>query len=327
MRRDLTAIDTEFRAHRLEPIAPFASAANERECRCVVCGTVRWVRLRTLRRNGIACRWCHGWERWEPWGESSRRRALTGGTSLGDPAEVMRRLRHERLAPLTAIGDLYRAVGVVCLECGESFVTMPERMSVERPGWYGCARCSAERKQRVLSGADELFEANGLRLVGACRGEYVPQRAVCLACQSERRVSYDQLRAGTTPLCWTCTHGIRSDEPHRVYLFHFPNLGVMKVGLTHDRHDRRLWDHVTAGGKLISSVPVADREAARRLESFIRAKYVTWAATELRQTDFPQGGWTETWRDDAPPLDLPAAADLVTESDDGTRSQAPAPAS
>ncbi|HEY5000999.1 MAG TPA: hypothetical protein VII15_04090, partial [Candidatus Cryosericum sp.] len=94
---------------------------------------------------------------------------------------------------------------------------------------------------------------------------------------------------GAAPLCWTCTHGIRPDEPHRVYLFHFPALRVMKVGLTHDRHDRRFFQHMAEGGQLVDSVVVPDRESARRLEQLLKARFQPWSTADVGLQDFPQG--------------------------------------
>jgi hypothetical protein len=50
---------------------------------------------------------------------------------------------------------------------------------------------------------------------------------------------------------------------------------------------------------------VADRQAAFAGEAQILALYRTFEASNVGPQDFPQGGWTETWREDgAPPLDL-----------------------
>ena len=51
-----------------------------------------------------------------------------------------------------------------------------------------------------------------------CCGEIggVPQDAEWLACGTPRKVSLAELRDGTAPLYWTCPHGIRPDEPHRI---------------------------------------------------------------------------------------------------------------
>jgi hypothetical protein len=304
--RDRVSIDEEFRAADLEPVAPYTRVADERSCRCTKCGTLRHVRLSTLRKGGAACRWCSGWAKWTPWAERARATASTW-RSLGAPEDALARLQAENLAPLTPVGDLYQPVGVVCLVCGETFVTVPERLDKRHAGWFGCERCAADHRRQVRAGAAELFAANGLRLAGAC-GEYTPVACVCMACGSERRVALDDLRQGTAPLCWTCTHGIRADEPHRVYLFHFPALRVMKVGLTHNRHDRRLFDHVLNGGVVVDTVVVPDRESARRLETLLKARYEAWATADVGPADFPQGGWTETWRDDAPLPDLAAEA-------------------
>ena len=187
------------------------------------------------------------------------------------------------------MGDLYQPVGVVCLTCGETFVTVPVRIHAE-PGWNACQRCSSDRTRAIRVHAAAVFHANGLELLGPCRGEYTPQRTRCMTCGVERLVSYHRLQTGSSPLCWTCTHGIRPDEPHRVYLFHFPALNVMKVGLTHNRHDRRLFQHMAEGGELIDTIVVADRESARRLEQLLKARYESWLMAEVGPADFPQGG-------------------------------------
>ena len=297
---DIASVDAEFERAGLEPLEPFTAPGDERRCRCIHCGTTRWVRLRVIRRGGIACRWCHGWLKCRDFEKRARPGAAARET-LGTPVESLARLSARNLAPLTEVGDLYHPVGVVCLDCGETLVTVPER------GW-GCDRCSQARKQAALAGAEAVFRENGLELVRPCRGERVPQRVRCTSCGVERRVSLDDLKRGAAPLCWTCTHGIRPDEPHRVYLFHFPALRVMKVGLTHDRHDRRFFQHMAEGGQLVDSVVVPDRESARRLEQLLKARFQPWSTADVGPQDFPQGGWTEAWSDKAPIPDLEAEA-------------------
>ncbi len=103
---DPAEVDAEYRAAGLEPLAPYTRADEERECRCVECGTRRWVKLRTLRRGGIACRWCHGWRKWGPWSEEARERA-SSWREIEGREEALRRIRRENLAPLTPVGDVY----------------------------------------------------------------------------------------------------------------------------------------------------------------------------------------------------------------------------
>lgn len=300
-------------AHGLQALDPYLNASTPLRVRCTTCGVVRLARVDSLRNQGaVGCRWCHGWRQWGPWGESTRERAASWRAIAG-PEVVLQRLHRERLAPLTAIGDEYTPVGFVCLSCGELGVTMPERLHEERPGWFGCPRCAQDRKASIRANAAAVFEANGLTLSGPCRGEYVPQACACSVCKSHRWVSYAELVAGTAPLCWTCTHGIRPDEPHRVYLVRFDALGVMKVGLTHNRHDRRLGQHELEGGTVVESIGVPDRAAARALERWIIAYFAPWARPDgIGPAQFPQGGWTETWTEQgAPTLSLDTAAKLV----------------
>ena len=314
------AIDDEFRCAGLEPVSAFTRAGDERECRCTRCGTTRWVRLSNLRKGGVACRWCHGWDTWTPWGSQARTRAA-GWKPIGTPEESLELLGSVNLAPITPLGDLYAPVGAVCLTCGETLVTVPERIksSRSRPGWYSCQRCAADRKQRIREDAPTLFESNGLRLLGPCRGEYVAQHTECMTCGAERWVSYSDLLSGTDAECWTCRTGINPKEPHRVYLFHFADLGVVKVGITHNRDDRRLGDHQFAGGRLVDCIVVPNRAAAQLVEKVICSATRGWSATGVGPEDFPQGGWTETFRDDAPVFSLAAIATAVVRSSTSSR--------
>lgn len=287
----------------LEPLGPIGKSSDETRCRCTACGTTRWVRVANLRRGGIACRWCHGWAKWSPWGEQARRQASTW-RAVRDAEFTVETLASAHLRALTPVGDEFTPVGVECLRCGETTVVVPERIVLDR-GWNTCDRCSADRKAKVRSDADDVFRAHGLRLLGPCRGEFVPQACECLTCGSRRAVSFRQLVDGTAPLCWSCTYGIRPDEPHRVYLVRFAALGVLKVGLTHARHDRRLGQHEIEGGEVVQVVTVPDRAAARSVERSVLAVYEPWRSA-VGPLEFPQGGWTETWIDDpsAPECDL-----------------------
>jgi hypothetical protein len=297
-----------FTAVGLEPLEPYASRTAERRCRCTRCGTVRWVKLSVLDRGGIACRWCHGWAKWEPWSRRARNRAASWRTIDTSPEASIATIEGQGLVPLTRPGDEFSPVGFLCPHCGETGVTVPERIRGSDRDYYGCPRCQAAKTREVLGEAPDVFRAHGLELVGRARGEYVHQAAVCLTCGTRRKVALADLRDGTAPLCWTCTHGIRPDEPHRIYLVHFPALRAMKVGLTHARHDRRLLDHELVGGHVLATVDMPDRAAAREVERELIQRYTPWATVDLSVVELPQGGWTETWRDDAPTLDLATEA-------------------
>jgi hypothetical protein len=213
-------VDRRFRTEDLEPLEPYLRADAERRCRCLRCGTTRWVRLRNLRRaDTFPCRWCHGWESWLPWSETARARAAQWrpiNSSIKDSIAAIERIG---MVPLTPAGDEFTPIGFLCPRCGETGVTVPERIDgAGDRDWYGCPRCALDHTRQVLADAPALFETYGLRLLDGCRGEYTPQAAECLACETRRKVALADLRDGTAPLCWTCTHGIRVDEPHRIYL-------------------------------------------------------------------------------------------------------------
>ena len=310
------AADERFAVAGLEPLEPYVSRTSERRCRCRRCGTTRWVKLSVLDRGGIACRWCHGWEKWVPWSQTARERAATWRSIDTSPEASLAKVEQLGLLAVTPPGDEYTPVGFLCPRCGETGVTVPERIGRGERGYFGCPRCAAQHTRQALDEAPRVFDEHGLRLTGRCRGEYVPQDAECLACGTLRKVALAELRDGTASLCWTCTHGIRPDEPHRIYLVHFPALRAMKVGLTHARHDRRLFDHELAGGHIIDTADVPNRAAARFVERTLMTRYAAWATIDLSAAQLPQGGWTETWRDDAPLLELAAEVDRILEDYD-----------
>lgn len=286
-------------------LEPVARVADEVRCGCTNCGTVRHVRAANVKRSGgVACRWCHGAAKWGPWGAMERERTAQWREVRG-AAWVLEQLHAMGLAPLTPIGDEFDVVGVLCEVCGETVVVLPERLAPDR-GWNGCERCSADRQRQVRDNAPALFADHGLTLDGPCRGEFAPQRAVCISCGTPRQVSYRALVDGAAPLCWVCTHGIRIDEPHRIYLVRFAQLHAWKVGITHARHDRRLADHTLNGGVVEQVITVPNRAAARHVERQVLATYAPWQTTTFGVEELPQGGWTETWVDhpDAPRCDL-----------------------
>ncbi len=296
-----------FRERGLELLEEYRRRDAELRCRCQHCGTTRWVKLSNLSRPGsVACRWCHGWEKWEPWSIEARTQAEQWRKINTSPEDSLAAVERIGLIAITPPGDEFTPIGFLCPRCGETGVTVPDRIGTGERGWFGCPRCLQAQTAETLAEAPAIFEANGLKLLGRCRGEYVPQAAECLECGTPRRVSLAALKDGTAPLCWVCTYGIRPDEPHRVYLAHFPSLGAMKIGLTHARHDRRLADHELAGGKIVAVVDVQDRATARRVERLVLDRYSDWTLTGLTVVELAQGGWTETWSDAAPALDLEA---------------------
>ncbi|MGI5416048.1 hypothetical protein [Actinomadura luteofluorescens] len=92
---------------------------------------------------------------------------------------------------------------------------------------------------------------------------------------------------------------------HLVYIMHFSRIGMYKIGITSTevRHDR-IAAHERHGGKLVQVVEVPNREAAETVETFVLREVVLDFQANASKSDFPQGGNTETWWDDAPPVAL-----------------------
>jgi hypothetical protein len=317
LRRKITAAeaDEHFRAAGLIPLTEYARQADEREAICTRCGTWRRVTLRALRSpDGIACRWCDGWAKWVPWGNEYREQ-VRGWRPIRGKEFSARQIAVTGLMPLTPLGDEFTPVGCLCLKCGETLVTVPERIDERRPDWFSCARCQIAANRAASQESEKVFADAGLKLLGKVLGRHTPMPVECLTCGILRHVTYNDALNGTGPACWTCTHGIRPDEPHRLYLFRFPALGVLKVGITHARHDNRLMEHRVNGGELVQVVTVPDRDTALAAEAWILASRRQLLRTAVGPLDFPQGGWTEAWSEvDAPALDLEEVCRMLTQT-------------
>lgn len=289
--------DAEFAAAGLIPLTPYEGINVEREATCTRCGTWRRVTLRSVREpQSYACRWCHGWSHWGPWGEEARKIKLTWSPVRGADYS-MEILTETGWIPLTPVGDEFTPIGCLCPTCGETFVTVPERFDSDRPDWFGCQRCATAATRAARSEGAAVYEKAGLRLLEPIRGRWTAYPAECLTCGSLRHVSYQDALYGTGPACWSCTFGILPNEPHRVYLFRFPELGVLKVGITHNRHDHRLVEHAVNGGILLQSVVVPTRADALAVEAWVLSQRSRWRSPNVGPAEFPQGGWTEAWED------------------------------
>ncbi|KAB7842620.1 hypothetical protein [Streptomyces mobaraensis] len=112
-----------------------------------------------------------------------------------------------------------------------------------------------------------------------------------------------ELKTGVAP-CLRCAESTDPDAVHVVYLMHFPRLAAYKIGITSTelRHDR-IASHVAQGGTLLERYEVPNREAARTVEEFV-LRTVKDYPSNCTEREFPQDGYTETWSDGGPGIDL-----------------------
>jgi hypothetical protein len=257
------------------------------------CESITDVSLPML-RNGWVCRFCKltnltagGW--------------LQSRTiwSLDRQDQLLLVAGFTALAPLmdNAPGD--HPVNVECNECGgaqsDSLFGFSEGV---RLSWLPCTFCNHARFKPTHDRIRARFEDLGLDLVSEWTGDpKATLEATCRRCGTERRVSWATI--ATAPPCLRCD-GRRLDPeaPHRVYLFKFPRLGahgVFKVGITHCVDDRRLAQHVGAGGELVQIVAVADRASAFAIERTVLERFRPLGPVTVSASDLPQGGASECW--------------------------------
>lgn len=190
-----------------------------------------------------------------------------------------------------------------CRDCGTIDCKPPARMQSDA-SWRECQVCDRARIYNDPARVAGTFRTRGLDLVSAYTGDRDETLdARCMRCSEARRISMRQLTSGVLP-CLSCDGQLPDPHaPHRVYLFHYPQLNAYKIGITHSRNDARLGQHVANGGVLISVVPTPDRPTALLIERSVLDRYRGFPA-RVASADFPFGGWTECWSEQAGYPDL-----------------------
>ncbi|MEU2086355.1 hypothetical protein ABZ569_31335 [Streptomyces albus] len=199
--------------------------------------------------------------------------------------------------------SVWSLVAVECVTCG----TVTRRSvsmtlgSRSVPGRSQCSYCFA-----LPSAAwqDEFFKEHGLVRDYEGYAQFSQRVAArCLNCGAERSVSITELKNCVAP-CLSCAETTDPEAVHVVYVMHFPMLRARKIGITSTevRHDR-IASHEAQGGILLAQQEVPNREAARTVEDFVLHAVRAFPSGCVSR-DFPQGGYTETWSDDGPTVDL-----------------------
>lgn len=274
------------------------------------CGTPRHVSFASIRKavttaraEPPVCGRCR-WTEWARWVRTQVQPAWDRA-GLPGPAHAEWTVQRQRAAfdacegePLEELhdGDGLDPVLWRCRNCGRIDCQPPERLSPEAR-WKECADCNNARLYNDLLRVRGSFTTRGLELLQDYPGDRdAPLVARCLRCGAPRTISLHQLTTGVLP-CLGCDGTLLDPTaPHRVYLFHFPQLHAYKVGITHARDDGRLQQHRSAGGILIDTVPTPNRAVALVLERDVLDRYRAHPADVL-PTDFPHGGWTECWNE------------------------------
>lgn len=303
-------IDDVFRRRRLEPLEPYPGVREKRACRCMECGEPRDVAYGDIR--GMKTSEEHQF----PACEDCAIKFAHQPTADEDREAVARRLKTlliwggETLRPMRASDlvnrDAWRLVHCgVCLTPQFAFVhQLIDR--VER-GEMPCPKCMENFDANWgLSHLKAEFAARQLEYLGE---ERMPRRtdpvpARCMLCGNRREISLDRLLKGAPPCVMCGDDGPDLSGPYWVYQFHFPHLGLRKVGITNARSEQRFVAHKRQGGRELARVLVTDRDAARRVEAKGLAMVSDFIDRFVDPKEFPQGGWTEVWSDSGPDLPL-----------------------
>lgn len=309
--RCVSCIDARYRQLGWRPREPYISPEYARQCVCIECNqpdAVTYAEIRNKDRR--YCDWCscrrmyeYGLVR-EPskWDITMEQAAqiVLGSDFLarGAGGEV---LDAEGVA--VQMEQVWSLVAVECVVCGtttrwSASMSLGSRREPDR------SRCSYCLSLPLAPWQDDFFEAHGLvRDHGGYARLSQRVAARCVDCGAERSISIVELKTGVAP-CLRCAESTDPDAVHVVYLMHFPRLAAYKIGITSTelRHDR-IASHVAQGGTLLERYEVPNREAARTVEEFV-LRTVKDYPSNCTEREFPQDGYTETWSDGGPGIDL-----------------------
>lgn len=334
--RCIECIDALYRELKVDPEGVHVSPDAPRKYRCQTCGRHGEVPYKEIQSRSIElCNWC-----------VSRRMYEDGLAQdpehwLIDQRDVARMVREAGFEirdesggtlpesqMLSRIGEVWESIDVVCVLCAapNTFNAVHMLSNSIKP-WTHCHACFTSE---FAGWQNDYFGKFGLvREYEGYAKLSDPVSAHCAEpdCGASRKVSICALAAGAPP-CLRCAEGTDPDLPYWVYLIHFPTLRLIKVGITHSELSAydRVTAHISRGGILIDRRLVPNREAARTVEDYV----LNSMRQHLRAgdpRDFPQGGWTETWVDSAPTLDLGAVIDEIVAQkapgfDRGSRAEA-----
>lgn len=323
--RCVDCIDALYRACGLEPLAdaPYISPSALRAVRCLAFNHPSKVSYNTVRREkrGDRCEPCAHKRIYE------RESAAMPDRWPHSAIEAVQVFQRHNLVFTRADGspesDEYAAmrfpevwwnVEATCARCGEPQTSSVVSLLSRRlpPGDRGL-ECWHAAVQEIALEHTAVFELYGLRRMHEGYAKMTePVACICLDCGTPRTpISLSALHAGATP-CLMCAAQIDTELPHLVYVMHFPNLKLYKVGITHTERRRynRIAAHQRHGGRLLSKIEVPNREAAFAVEHHVLESVLSHRA-QSEPAAFPQGGWTETWSDATAPPDLEALANEV----------------
>ncbi|MFJ4407227.1 hypothetical protein [Streptomyces sp. NPDC088910] len=208
--------------------------------------------------------------------------------------------------------NVWEIIDVRCNTCGKE--SRRSVVHVLASSWRGGEHCPHLDMEATIREHTEFFAAHGLaRNFNGYAKLTQPVPAICLVCGTERRVSLSTLAQKKQP-CLKCADTVDPDLPHLVYLIHFSELELIKVGITNTegRDYSRIKAHLAQGGALIDTVTVPNREAAFTVERHVLNKMSGYRQGATAR-HLPQGGWTETWHDSAPEVDLTAIVRLLDQ--------------
>jgi hypothetical protein len=316
-----SCIDVHYRNLGCEPLMPYVSPTTPRQCRCITCGHISEFAYRDIRsRTIILC---------EPCLYSSIYSAGLNG-DRGDPT-VWRISREEAVRKILGDQFFVRDDSGNVLSCGAVAAQMVEVWS---PIVAECIVCAAKQRLSIISvlatanpdpllacGAcltaplcaeqDRIFAEYGLVRDRQGYAKLTEQvEAHCVDCGSERRISFSDLTRGVRP-CLVCDEGADPNAPYHVYVMHFARLRAFKIGITSTQATSdRLGQHVSQGGTVAQNEIVPNKQAALSTEAEV-LRMMRDYSIDFTSDDFPQGGFTEAWRDEAPPFSLKAVIERL----------------
>ena len=220
-----------------------------------------------------------------------------------EEGDQLKRLEELRLNPLEKYQSAKIPWKCKCLVCNH--VVQPTWSRIQQ-GRGHCAYCSQRRVD--IPEALKFMKSISLKPLVDFPGNNKPWLSRCLKCKSEVTPRWSDVRRGQGGCSNCADYGLNYQQPGYIYLITNELLQTHKIGIANSyksrKFDDRMYQHKKRGWKLYKLINFKTVKEAYDIET----KILKWLRLDiglsfnLKASQMPQGGWTETV--DANEIDL-----------------------
>ena len=263
-----------MRAADLEPLVPYPGAKKPWKCKCLTCGRIVTPEWTNIDQGQGGCAYCGGY-----------------AVDEEEVVEAVRAVYLEPLVPYSGSGEPWESK---CLKCGRIVTPTWDNVKKNQSG-TGCKYCTGQEVD--IGEAIDIMRAADLEpLVPYSRSDE-PWECKCLKCGRTVSPRYDDIKQDQGGCSNCADYGFNLTEPAIVYLIEHKEHRALKVGVTGIKSKKkRLSVHKNRGWEAIGTWVIGEGSQALEVEQKVLDYWFDDLGAHyfLRESDMPQGGWTET---------------------------------